>query len=66
MFALANFMFEPFNFIKNLTYMGQGMLIIMLVMCVLIGGTALLNYVTGKIAEAKQGNTDGTDNKKKD
>ncbi len=58
MFALANFMFEPINFIKNLTYMGQGMLIIMLVMCVLIGGTMLLNYTTAKIAAAREGKTD--------
>ncbi len=64
MFALAKFMFEPVNFLKNLTYMGQGMLIIMLVMCVLIGGTMLLNYTTAKIAAAREGKPDGTDEKK--
>ncbi len=63
---LANFMFEPFNFIKNLSYMGQGMLIIMLVMCALIGGTMLLNYATGKIAEAREKKANATDDDKKD
>ncbi len=62
MFALE-FMFQPVNFVKNLTYMGQGMLIIMLVMCVLIGGTMLLNYTTGKIAAAREGKADDDQNK---
>ncbi len=48
--------FAPMNFVSNLKYMGQGMLVIMLVMGILIGGTILLNYVTNKISEARNGN----------
>ncbi len=66
MLSLLSFMFEPFNFVKNLSYMGQGMLIIMLVMGVLIGGTVLLNKVTAKIIAAREGKTNETDNDKKD
>ncbi len=52
--------FHPFEFVKSLNYMWQGMLIIMLVMCVLISGTALLNKASHAIAEAKNGNKNGT------
>lgn len=41
-------MFEPINFMKNATYMGEGMLTIILVMLVIIVVTALLNKITGK------------------
>ena len=40
-----NFMFEPMNFIKNLTYMGKGMLGILIVMGAIILVTVLLNKV---------------------
>ena len=40
-------MFEPMNFIKNATYMGEGMLTIIIVMLVIIAVTALLNKITG-------------------
>ena len=42
---------EPMNFISNLSYMGKGMLCIMIVMGVLIILTSLLNKIasgTGK------------------
>lgn len=38
--------FHPFEFIANLKFMGLGMLGILIVMLVLIGITALLNYIT--------------------
>ena len=38
-------MFEPMNFIKNLTYMGKGMLGILIVMGAIILVTVLLNKV---------------------
>lgn len=41
-------MFEPMNFVKNATYMGEGMLTIIIVMLVIIVVTALLNKITGK------------------
>ncbi len=40
------FMFEPLNFVKNLKYMGVGMLCIIIVIGVLIGVTLVLNKVT--------------------
>ncbi len=42
----AKTFFKPLNFIKNLQYMGVGMLCIIIVMGVLIGVTVLLNKVT--------------------
>ncbi len=38
-------MFEPMNFIKNATYMGEGMLTIILVMLVIIGATVAINKI---------------------
>ncbi len=46
--------FRPSGFKDQLPTMGWGMLIIMLVMAVLIGGTTLLNRATAKIAELKK------------
>ena len=40
--------FEPMNFVKNLKYMGVGMLCIIIVIGVLIGVTMVLNKVTAK------------------
>ncbi|MBO5321125.1 MAG: hypothetical protein J6B22_00780 [Clostridia bacterium] len=40
-----DFMFEPMNFIKNLTYMGKGMLGILIVMGAIILVTVILNKV---------------------
>ena len=36
-------MFEPMNFIKNLSYMGKGMLSIMIVMAIVILMVVILN-----------------------
>ncbi len=41
-----NFNFIPENFVANLYYMGVGMLCIMVVILVIIGITAFLNWVT--------------------
>lgn len=38
-------MFNPQNFITNLSYMGTGMLAILIVMAVIIAVTAILNKV---------------------
>ncbi len=43
-----NFTFNPAAFAEYLPYMGKGMLTIIIVMGVLIGITAFLNYVTKK------------------
>ncbi len=40
--------FEPMEFVKNLGYMGTGMLGIMIVMGVVIGSIVLLNYLTNR------------------
>ena len=39
-------MFEPMNFIKNLNYMGFGMLTIIIVMLIIILMTIALNKIT--------------------
>ena len=39
---------NPYAFVENLRYMGEGMLCIIIVMGVIIAATALLNYVCGK------------------
>ena len=41
------FQFEPMNFVKNLGYMGVGMVIIIAVIGIIIGATTLLNKFTG-------------------
>ncbi|MDO4562767.1 MAG: hypothetical protein Q4C12_02920 [Clostridia bacterium] len=41
-------MFEPYNFVENLRYMGLGMLGIAVVMAVIIIITSVLNAVTSK------------------
>ena len=40
-----DFMFEPMNFIKNLSYMGKGMLGILIVMGAIILVTVVLNKI---------------------
>ncbi len=40
--------FEPINFIKNLAYMGKGMLGILVVIGVIVLLTMLLNKITSK------------------
>ncbi|MDO4618055.1 MAG: oxaloacetate decarboxylase [Clostridia bacterium] len=46
--------FEPMNFIKNLKYMGTGMLSILIVIGVIVVFTAILNKVTTKKNENHQ------------
>ena len=43
-----NFNFNPENFVANLYYMGVGMLCIMIVILVIIGITAFLNWATAR------------------
>ena len=38
-------MFEPMNFVENLSYMGKGMLGILIVMCAIILVTVVLNKI---------------------
>ena len=47
MLNLIKLAFNPMNFVNNLGYLGVGMLIIIVVMAVIIGATALLNKITG-------------------
>ncbi|MBQ6946994.1 MAG: hypothetical protein IJN42_03015 [Clostridia bacterium] len=37
--------FTPINFVKNLQYMGTGMLVIFVVIGIIIGATMLVNYL---------------------
>ena len=45
--------FEPMNFVKNLPYMGWGMLGILIVMGIIIVVTVVLEKVTSKKEEKK-------------
>lgn len=40
--------FNPYAFIENLSYMGKGMLAILVVICILIVITMILNKVAAK------------------
>ncbi len=51
--AAENSGFQPMNFVRNLQYMGSGMLCIIIVMGVLIGATILLNKITKPKDEKK-------------
>ena len=46
MLSLIKLAFNPMNFVNNLGYMGVGMLIIIAVIGIIIGATALLNKFT--------------------
>ena len=46
MMSLIKLAFEPMNFVRNLGYMGVGMLILIAVIGIIIGATAILNKVT--------------------
>ena len=48
-------MFEPMNFIRNLYYLGVGMLCIMIVIGILIVITVLLNKITAKKSDRHDG-----------
>lgn len=43
--AAPKLSFEPLNFIKNLQYMGIGMLVIFVVIGIIILATLLVNYL---------------------
>ena len=43
-----SFNFEPYNFIKNLSFMGKGMLGILAVILIIIIVTVLLNKISKK------------------
>ena len=45
---MENIIFEPVNFIKNIGYMGAGMLGIFVVIGLIIVATVVLNRVTAK------------------
>ena len=47
MLNLIKLAFNPMKFVENIGYLGVGMLIIIVVMAVIIGATALLNKITG-------------------
>lgn len=45
--------FQPYEFVRNLKYMGVGMLGVFLIVGVIMGATYLISYVTSKLAEKK-------------
>ncbi len=48
MFGLEGVIFEPMNFVKNLEYMGIGMLGIFIVIGVIMGATLIINKIFSK------------------
>ena len=47
---MLNFYFEPIQFVKNLKYMGIGMLGVFMIVGVIMGATYLTSYLTGKLS----------------
>ena len=45
---MLNFYFEPMEFVKNLKYMGIGMLGVFIIVGVIMGATYLTSYLTSK------------------
>lgn len=56
------FMFQPFNFVKNLYWMGMGMLGIFIAVGVIVLVTVGLNRVANKLEEAKKAREQYEDN----
>ena len=50
---MLNFYFKPYEFVKNLKYMGIGMLGVFIIVGVIMGATYLTSYLTGKLAAPK-------------
>ena len=50
---MLNFYFEPFEFVKNLKYMGIGMLGVFIIVGVIMIATYLTSYFTGKLSKPK-------------
>ncbi|MBQ8005969.1 MAG: hypothetical protein IJ303_06635 [Clostridia bacterium] len=48
MLGLEGVIFEPMNFVKNLEYMGIGMLGIFIVIGVIMGATLIINKIFSK------------------
>ncbi len=48
MFGLEGIIFEPMNFVKNLEYMGIGMLGIFIVIGVIMGATLIIGKIFNK------------------
>ncbi|MBR3966179.1 MAG: hypothetical protein IKK94_02110 [Clostridia bacterium] len=48
MFGLEGIIFEPMNFVKNLEYMGIGMLGIFIVIGVIMGATLVIGKIFNK------------------
>lgn len=47
--------FQPYEFVRNLKYMGIGMLGVFMIVGIIMGSTYLIGYLTAK-AEAKKKN----------
>ena len=48
MFGLDGLIFDPMNFVRNLEYMGIGMLGIFIVIGVIMGATLIINKIFSK------------------
>lgn len=47
---MLSFYFQPIEFVKNLKYMGIGMLGVFIIIGVIMGATYLTGHLTGKLA----------------
>ena len=56
--------FEPISFIKNLKYMGIGMLGVFMIVAVIMGATYLVSHVTNTLAARKS--SEGEDSEAND
>lgn len=51
---MLDFYFKPIEFVKNLKYMGIGMLGVFIIIGVIMGATYLTGYLTGKYASSNK------------
>ena len=53
---MLNFYFKPVKFVKNLRYMGIGMLGVFIIVGVIMAATYLTGYFTDKLKQSKSDN----------
>lgn len=51
---MLDFYFKPIEFVKNLKYMGIGMLGVFIIVGVIMGATYLTGYLTGKLSNSSK------------
>lgn len=56
---MNNFIFDPVAFIRNLKYMGIGMLGVLMIVAVIMLSTYLINWTINRLAAVKESEENG-------